>query len=39
MTTPSGVTRVSRPPGLELLEPFELGAPVLDADVVEPAPF
>ena len=37
VTTPSGVTRVSRPPGPELLEPFELGAPVLD--VVEPAPF
>ena len=36
-TTPSGVTRVSRPPGLEFLEPYELGGPI--GDMVEPAPF
>ena len=31
VTTPSGVTRISRPPGSYLLEPFELGAPLPDA--------
>ena len=39
VTTPSGVTRVSRPPGSYLLEPFELGAPLPDAVLVEAAPF
>ena len=39
VTTPSGVTRVSRPPGSYLLEPFELGAPLPDAKLVELAPF
>jgi hypothetical protein len=39
VTTPSGVTRVSRPPGSYLLEPFELGAPLPAAVVVDVAPF
>ena len=39
VTTPTGVTRISRPPGLAWLEPFELDT--LPADVVDldPAPF
>ena len=39
VTTPSGVTRISRPPGGHLLEPFELGAPPPDAVVLDVAPF
>ena len=39
VTTPSGVTRISRPPGSYLLEPFELGAPLPDAVVHDVAPF
>jgi Domain of unknown function (DUF222) len=39
VTTPSGVTRISRPPGSYLLEPFELSAPLPDAVVIDPAPF
>ena len=39
VTTPSGVTRVSRPPGSSLLDPFELGAPLPDAVLVDVAPF
>jgi hypothetical protein len=39
VTTPSGVTRISRPPGSDLLEPFELGAPLPDAVYVDVAPF
>jgi hypothetical protein len=39
VTTPSGVTRVSRPPGAELLEPYELGAPVPGGDVIDLLPF
>ena len=39
VTTPSGVTRVSRPPGSHLLEPYQLGAPLPDAVLVEVAPF
>jgi hypothetical protein len=39
VTTPSGVTRVSRPPGSHWLQPFELGAPLPDTDLVDVAPF
>ncbi|TFV70780.1 HNH endonuclease [Blastococcus sp. CT_GayMR19] len=39
VTTPSGVTRISRPPGSYLLQPFELGAPLPDAVLVDVAPF
>jgi hypothetical protein len=39
VTTPSGVTRISRPPGSSLLEPYELGEPLPDALLVEVAPF
>jgi hypothetical protein len=39
VTTPSGVTRISRPPGSYLLEPHQLGAPLHDAVGLEPAPF
>jgi hypothetical protein len=39
VTTPSGVTRISRPPGSYLLEPFELSAPLPDAVVHDVAPF
>jgi len=36
---PSGVTRVSRPPGAGFLEPYELGASVVGLDVLELVPF
>jgi len=39
VTTPSGVTRVSRPPGTAFLEPYELAAPLLESDIVDLAPF
>jgi len=39
VTTPSGVTRISRPPGSYLLEPFQLGAPLPDAVLIDVAPF
>jgi Domain of unknown function (DUF222) len=39
VTTPSGVTRVSRPPGSRLLEPYELGAPLPGPEVVDLVPF
>jgi hypothetical protein len=39
VTTPSGVTRISRPPGSQWLEPYELGTLPLDYVVLEPAPF
>ncbi|MFD2092225.1 HNH endonuclease signature motif containing protein [Blastococcus deserti] len=39
VTTPNGVTRVSRPPGIGFLEPFELGGPLSDADIVSVMPF
>jgi hypothetical protein len=39
VTTPSGVTRISRPPGSHLLEPFELGEPLREAVAIDPAPF
>jgi hypothetical protein len=39
VTTPSGVTRISRPPGSQLLEPLELGASLPDARVLDVAPF
>jgi hypothetical protein len=39
VTTPTGVTRISRPPGIELLEPFELGEELPSTDTFDPAPF
>ena len=39
VTTPSGVTRINRPPGSYLLEPYELSAPLPDALVIDVAPF
>jgi hypothetical protein len=39
VTTPSGVTRISRPPGGEWLEPYELGTISLDFADLDPAPF
>jgi hypothetical protein len=39
VTTPSGVTRISRPPGSDLLEPFEFGEQLPDTDDPDPAPF
>jgi hypothetical protein len=39
VTTPSGVTRVSRPPGTAFLEPHELGVPLPDAEIVDLMPF
>jgi hypothetical protein len=39
VTTPSGVTRISRPPGSYLLAPYELGVPLPDAVFVDVAPF
>ena len=39
VTTPSGVTRISRPPGSELLELYELGPPAPGWDVDDPPPF
>jgi hypothetical protein len=39
VTTPSGVTRISRPPGAQWLEPYELGALPPGVAVHDPAPF
>jgi hypothetical protein len=39
VTTPSGVTRISRPPGSEWLEPYELGALPPGVAVHDPPPF
>jgi hypothetical protein len=39
VTTPSGVTRISRPPGGEWLEPYELGTVSLEFADLDPAPF
>ena len=39
VTTPSGVTRVIPPPGSGVLEPYELGGPLPDAEVVDLVPF
>ena len=39
VTAPSGVTRISRPPGAAWLEPYELGTLPPDAVVLDPAPF
>jgi hypothetical protein len=39
VTTPTGVTRISRPPGALWLEPYELGTLPLDAPDLDPAPF
>ena len=35
VTTPSGVTRIRRPPGSYLLEPYEFGEPLPDAVLIE----
>lgn len=39
VTTPTGVTRISRPPGTAWLEPYELGTVPPDLVVLDPAPF
>ena len=39
VTTPSGVPRISRPPGVHWLEPYQLGAPLPGVAVLDPAPF
>jgi hypothetical protein len=39
VTTPTGITRISRPPGLEWLEPYELGTLPFGVEVPDPAPF
>jgi hypothetical protein len=39
VTTPSGVTRITRPPGSHLLEPFELGPPPPGWVFDDPPPF
>ena len=36
---PSGVTRISRPPGAQWLEPEELGMVPVGLDMLDPAPF
>jgi hypothetical protein len=39
VTTPSGVTRISRPPGVQWLEAYELGTLPPGVAVLDPAPF
>jgi hypothetical protein len=39
VTTPSGVTRISRPPGSYLLEPYEFGVPLPDTLIIDVPPF
>jgi hypothetical protein len=39
VTTPTGVTRISRPPGMEWLAPYELATVALDFADLDPAPF
>jgi Domain of unknown function (DUF222) len=39
VTTPSGVTRISRPPDVQWLEPYELGTIPPGVEVLDPAPF
>jgi hypothetical protein len=39
VTTPTGVTRISRPPGAAWLEPYELGTLPPGVAVLDPAPF
>jgi hypothetical protein len=39
VTTPTGVTRISRPPGAAWLEPYELGTLPPGVEVLDPAPF
>ena len=39
VTTPSGVTRISRPPGAAWLEPHELGALPPGVEILDLAPF
>jgi hypothetical protein len=39
VTTPSGVTRVSRPPGTAYLEPYELAALIPESEFIDLMPF
>jgi hypothetical protein len=39
VTTPSGVTRVTRPFGSLLMEPYEFGAPLPDVEYRDVPPF
>jgi hypothetical protein len=39
VTTPSGVTRISRPPDVQWLEPYELGTIPPGVEVLDPEPF
>jgi hypothetical protein len=39
VTTPSGVTRITRPPGSQVLEPYELGPPPAGWEFDDPPPF
>ncbi|GAA3168671.1 hypothetical protein GCM10010531_21980 [Blastococcus jejuensis] len=39
VTTPTGVTRISRPPGSYLLEPYEFGLDLPDALIIDVPPF
>lgn len=39
VTTPSGVTRISRPPGWHLLEPYEFGGPLPDIQYGDVPPY
>ena len=39
VTTPSGVTRISRPPGTDYLEPHELGPPPPGIELTDVPPF
>jgi hypothetical protein len=39
VTTPTGVTRISRPPGAAWLEPYELGTVPPGVAALDPAPF
>jgi hypothetical protein len=39
VTTPSGVTRISRPPGSYLMEPYEYGEPLPDQIIIDVPPF
>jgi hypothetical protein len=39
VTTPTGVTRISRPPGNHLPRPYELGEPLLEKALLDPALF
>jgi hypothetical protein len=39
VTTPTGITRISRPPGLQWLEPYELATLPAEFETLDPAPF